>query len=217
MHTLAEGAAAVGAPLGEAELELFALYHRELLLWNQRINLVSQATSREIVIRHFVDSLTPVPWIEKPEGLLIDIGSGGGFPGIPLRIALPNLHLTLLESSRKKTSFLAHVVRTLGLESVSIIRERVAALIGESACAGAFDTVISRAVFKLPELLRMASFFLKPEGLLIALKGPDPQEEMDEAAMVLNATGMILNACLDSRLPGTNFSRKIVIYKRLPS
>lgn len=215
IHALSEGAAAVGVPLGQAEMDLFALYHRELLLWNQRINLVSQATSREIVIRHFVDSLTPAPWIEKREGLLIDIGSGGGFPGIPLRIALPNLHLTLVESSRKKTSFLAHIVRTLCLDNVSIIRERVAALIGETACAGAYDTVISRAVFKLPELLRMASFFLKPEGLLIALKGPAPQEEMDEARAVLNATGMILTACLDSRLPGTNFSRKIIIYKRL--
>jgi 16S rRNA (guanine527-N7)-methyltransferase len=215
MHTLSEGAAAVGVPLGKTELDLFALYHRELLLWNQRINLVSQSTSREIVIRHFVDSLTPAPWIEKPEGLLIDIGSGGGFPGIPLRIALPALKLTLVESSRKKTSFLAHIVRTLGLENVTIIRERIAALIGEAACAGAFDTVISRAVFKLPELLRMASFLLKPKGLLIALKGPDPQEEMEEAKMVLNATGMILTACRDIQLPGTNISRKIIIYKRL--
>lgn len=215
MHTLSEGAAAVGVPLGKAELDLFALYHRELLLWNQRINLVSQATSREIVIRHFVDSLTPAPWIERPEGLLIDIGSGGGFPGIPLRIALPALKLTLVESSRKKTSFLAHIVRTLGLDTVTIIRERVDALIGEAACAGAFDTVISRAAFKLPELLRMASFFLKPEGLLIALKGPDPQEEIDEAKTVLNTAGMILTACRDIRLPGTNISRKIIIYKRL--
>ena len=215
MHTLSEGAAAVGVPLGKAELDLFALYHRELLLWNRRINLVSQQASREIVIRHFVDSLTPLPWIERPDGLLIDLGSGGGFPGIPLRIALSGLKLTLVESSRKKTSFLAHIVRTLRLDDVSIIRERVNALIGEPVCAGAFDTVLSRASFKLPELLRMASFFLKPEGLLIALKGPDPQEEMDEAKTVLSATGMILTACRDIRLPGTDLSRKIIIYRRL--
>ena len=215
MHTLSEGAAEIGIRLGPSELDLFSLYHRELLLWNQRINLVSQQTSREIVIRHFVDSLTPLPWIERPEGLLIDIGSGGGFPGIPLRIALPNLHLTLVESSRKKTSFLAHIVRTLRLDNVTIIRERVEALIDEPACAGAFDTVLSRAAFKLPELIRMASFFLKPDGLLIALKGPDPQEEMDEAKMVLTAAGMILTTCRDISLSGTNISRKIIIYKRL--
>jgi 16S rRNA (guanine527-N7)-methyltransferase len=215
MHTLSEGAAAVGVPLGKTERDLFALYHRELLLWNRRINLVSQQTSREIVIRHFVDSLTPAPWIERPEGLLIDLGSGGGFPGIPLRIALPGLHLTLVESSRKKTSFLTHIVRTLNLDNVTIIRERVEALIGEPACAGSFDTVLSRATFKLPELIRMASFFLKPEGLLIALKGSDPQEEMDEAETVLTAARMILTVCRDICLPGTDLSRKIIIYKRL--
>ena len=214
-QTLSEGAAKVGVPLGKAELDLFALYHRELLLWNRRINLVSEQASKEIVVRHFVDSLTPAPWIERPDGLLIDLGSGGGFPGIPLRIALPQLHLTLVESSRKKTSFLAHVVRTLRLDNVAIIRERVEALIGEPACAGSFDTVLSRAAFKLPELLRMASFFLKPGGLLIALKGPDPEEEMAEAETVLNAAGMILAACRGICLPETNLSRKIVIYKRL--
>lgn len=215
MHTLSEGAAAIGVPLEKTEMDLFALYHRELLLWNRRINLVSQQTSREIVIRHFVDSLTPAQWIESPEGLLIDLGSGGGFPGIPLRIALPRLKLTLVESSRKKTSFLAHIVRTLKLDNVTIIRERVDPLIGEPVCAGAFDTVLSRAAFKLPELLRMASFFLKPEGLLIAMKGPDPQAEMDEANAVLSAAGMILAACRDIRLPGMDLSRKIIIYRRL--
>jgi 16S rRNA (guanine527-N7)-methyltransferase len=215
-HTLSEGAAAVGVPLEKAELDLFALYHRELLLWNRRINLVSEQTSREIVVRHFVDSLTPAPWIERPDGLLIDIGSGAGFPGIPLRIALPDLQLTLVESSRKKTSFLAHIVRTLCLDNVSIIRERVEALIGEPACAGSFDTLLSRAAFKLPELLRMASFFLKPGGLLIALKGPDPQAEMDQAETVLTAAGMIRAACREICLPGTNLTRKIIIYKRIP-
>lgn len=215
MHTLSEGAAAIGVPLGKTELDLFALYHRELLLWNRRINIVSEKTSQEIVIRHFVDSLTPAQWIESPEGLLIDLGSGGGFPGIPLRIALPGLKLTLVESSRKKTSFLAHIVRTLKLDNVTIIRERVDPLIGERACAGAFDTVLSRAAFKLPELLRMASFFLKPEGLLIALKGPDPTEEMEEAKTVLSATGMSLTACRDIRLPIMDLSRKIIIYRRI--
>ena len=215
-HTLSEGSAAVGVPLGKAELDLFALYHRELLLWNQRINLVSEQASREIVIRHFVDSLTPLPWIERPDGPLIDLGSGGGFPGIPLRIALPGLQLTLVESSRKKTSFLAHIVRTLRLDNVTIIRERVEALLGEPACAGAFDTLLSRAAFKLPELLRMASFFLKPEGLLIALKGPDPKEEMDEAETLLTSAGMIRTACRDLCLPFENISRKIIVYKRRP-
>lgn len=213
-RTLSEGAAAIGCPIAKAEMERFAAYYRELLLWNRRINLISENSSRQIVIRHFLDSLTAAPWIERPEGLLIDIGSGGGFPGLPLRIVMPRLQVTLVESSRKKTSFLSHIVRTLALDEVMVIRERVEVLIGEKACAGGFDTVISRAAFKLPELLRMASFFLKPGGLLIAMKGPDVQVEMEEAEAVLKLTRMACTAVRDVHPPGIDLSRKIIIYKR---
>ncbi len=214
LNTLSAGAAEIGVRLGKVELDLFAAYHRELLLWNRRINLVSEKSAREIIIRHFVDSLTPAPWIARPKGALIDLGSGGGFPGIPLRIALPALQLTLVESSRKKTSFLSHIVRTLALGNITVVRERVEALFGEKACAGRFDTVVSRAAFKLPELIRLSSFFLAPGGLLIAMKGPDPQEEMAEAETFLAAAGMVGEACRDVRLPGMDLSRKIIVYKR---
>jgi 16S rRNA (guanine527-N7)-methyltransferase len=214
-NTLSRGAAEIGVPLGADQLDLFAAYHRELLLWNRRINLISEKSSREILIRHFVDSLTPVPWIARPEGLLIDLGSGGGFPGIPLRIALPNLRPTLVEASRKKSSFLSHIVRTLALGDTTVVRERVEVLIGEKACDGGFDTVISRAAFKLPELIRMAAFLLSPGGLLIAMKGPDPQEEMAAAETLLTASGMVREDVHDIRLPVINLSKKIIIYKRV--
>ncbi|MDP2840308.1 MAG: 16S rRNA (guanine(527)-N(7))-methyltransferase RsmG, partial [Syntrophales bacterium] len=170
--TLSEGAAAIGIRLGPAELDRFATYHREILLWNRRINLVSERSAQEIVIRHFLDSLTPAPFLDRPDGTLIDLGSGGGFPGIPLRIALPGLHLSLVEASRKKSSFLSHAVRTLRLDGVQVIRKRVEELTAGEAFAGRFDTLISRAAFKLPDLIRTASFFLKPGGQLIAMKGP---------------------------------------------
>jgi 16S rRNA (guanine527-N7)-methyltransferase len=162
--TLSEGAAAIGIRLGPAELDRFAIYHREILLWNRRINLVSERSAQEIVIRHFLDSLTPAPFLDRPDGALIDLGSGGGFPGIPLRIALPGLQLTLVEASRKKSSFLAHLVRTLRLDGVQVIRERVEELTAGEALAGRYDTLISRAAFKLPDLIRTASIFLKPGG-----------------------------------------------------
>jgi 16S rRNA (guanine527-N7)-methyltransferase len=215
LKILAEGAAAIGVPLGKAELNLFATYQREILLWNRRINLVSASSSREIVIRHFLDSLTPVPWISHPDGLLIDLGSGAGFPGIPLRIALPGLRLWLVESSRKKTSFLSHLVRTLRLEEVTVVRERIEALIGQKACAGRFDTVLSRAAFKLPELVRMASFFLAPGGLLIAMKGADTREEQKEAEGALATAGMVEAGGGDVSPPGIKLSRKIITYRRV--
>jgi len=214
-RTLSEGAAALGFSIGKPEMEQFAVYHRELLLWNRRINLVSEKSSQQIVVRHFLDSLTAAPGIEQPEGSLLDIGSGGGFPGLPLRIVMPGLQVTLVESSRKKTSFLSHIIRMLALDEVMVIRERVEVLIGERACAGGFDTVISRAAFKLPELLRMSSFFLKPGGTLIAMKGPSVQTEREEAEAVLKLTGMVCTDIRDIRLPEMDLSRNIIVYKRI--
>ncbi len=215
LDTLAEGAAALGIRLDAAALEQFAVYERELLLWNRRINLVSEKSSRQIVIRHFLDSLTAATAITCPDGLLLDLGSGAGFPGIPLRIALPELRVMLVESSRKKTSFLAHVVRTLALTEVTVVRERIEALIGQQALAGSFDTVLSRAAFKLPQLVRTASFFLREGGTLVAMKGPDPTEEMAEAEAVLAIVGMVFRDCREVRPPETDSSRKIITYERV--
>jgi 16S rRNA (guanine527-N7)-methyltransferase len=215
IKTLSDGAATIGVHLGPAELDLFATYHRELLLWNQRINLVSERSAQEIVIRHFLDSLTAVPFLDCPDGALIDIGSGGGFPGIPLRIAMPGLQVTLVEVSRKKSSFLSHIVRTLHLDRVQVVRERVEVLIAEEALAGGFDTFISRAAFKLPELIRMASFFLKPGGQLIAMKGRDPYDETAETERILGAAGMAFTALRDVRPPGADSSRIIAVYNRV--
>jgi 16S rRNA (guanine527-N7)-methyltransferase len=213
--TLSDGAAAIGIRLGPAELDRFATYHREILLWNRRINLVSERSAQEIVIRHFLDSLTPAPFLDRPDGALLDLGSGGGFPGIPLRIALPGLHLSLVETSRKKSSFLSHVVRTLRLDGVDVIRERVEELTAGENLPGRFDMLISRAAFKLPDLIRMASFFLKPGGQLIAMKGPDPQEEMEETERISEAAGMVFTACRAVRPPGADSLRKIIIYNRV--
>jgi 16S rRNA (guanine527-N7)-methyltransferase len=214
LHTLHTGAEEIGVPLDQPALEQFSLYYRELLLWNKRINLISEKSSREIVIRHFLDSLTVAPCINRTDGLLIDLGSGAGFPAIPLSIVLPHLQVMLVEASRKKSSFLSHIVRTLHLDKVTVVRERIEALIGEKACAGGFDTVLSRAAFKLPELIRMAAFFLKPEGLLLAMKGPDPQAEIADAEPMLAAAGMVYSASRNVHVPCTNLSRKIIIYKR---
>jgi 16S rRNA (guanine527-N7)-methyltransferase len=215
IKTLSEGAAAIGVRLGPAELALFAAYHRELLLWNRRINLVSERSAQKIVIRHFLDSLTPAPFLDRPDGALIDLGSGGGFPGIPLRIALPGLQVSLVEASRKKSSFLSHIVRTLRLGGVHVVRERVEVLTAGETLAGSFDTLISRAAFKLPELIRSASFFLKPGGQLIAMKGPDPQEEMAETERISAAAGMVFTTLRDVRPPGADSSRIIMIYNRV--
>jgi 16S rRNA (guanine527-N7)-methyltransferase len=214
LKTLSAGAAEIGVCLEPAALERFAAYRRELLLWNRRINLVSERSAQEIVIRHFIDSLTAMPYLDRPWGSLIDIGSGGGFPGIPLKIALPGLTVSLVEASRKKASFLSHLIRTLGLEGVQVIQERVETLTAEKEMDGRFDTLISRAAFKLPELVRMASFFLRSGGQLIALKGPDPGGELAETERFSQAAGMVFTACCEVPAHGAESLKKIIIYNR---
>ena len=110
---LSEAANALGMALGKGELSLFAAYYAELLAWNNKINLVSAKSERDIIIKHFIDSLTLLPYIKHETCRVLDIGSGAGFPGIPLKIAVNSLKVFLLESSRKKTSFLKHVIRSL--------------------------------------------------------------------------------------------------------
>lgn len=212
--TLSEGAALIGVRIGPSALSQFEAYHRELLHWNRRFNLVSDRSSKEIVVRHFLDSLTPLPFLDRPDGSLIDLGSGGGFPGIPLRIALPDLKVWLVESSRKKSSFLSHIVRTLNLGGVQVVRGRAEELASEDALAGRFDMLISRAAFKLPELLRTGSGFLRPGGQLIAMKGPDLRAEIAETEEMAAGAGMVFSTLRDIRLPVTNSQRIIVIYNR---
>jgi 16S rRNA (guanine527-N7)-methyltransferase len=212
---LTEAAGALGIILGERERALFSLYHEELIAWNKKINLLSVKSPEEIAIKHFVDSLTPLPFIENKESKVLDIGTGAGLPGIPLKIAFDSLKLTLLESSRKKASFLKHIVRTLGLGETAVIQERAEEVMRKEIYCHAFDLVISRAVFKLPQFLPMGAFFLSPGGTMIAMKGPNIKgEELKEAATTSEKTGLICVDCHDVKLPITGDLRKIMIYKK---
>jgi 16S rRNA (guanine527-N7)-methyltransferase len=167
---LSDAAARIGIFLNDKQLSLFSIYYRELFSWNKKINLVSAKTSLDIPIKHFIDSMTPLLFLANPSARLLDIGAGAGFPGIPMKIVSPSLKVFLLESSRKKTSFLKHVVRTLHLDETVVIHNRVEHLMADDAYKNCFDTVISRATFKLSALIPISSFFLKHNGTLMALK-----------------------------------------------
>jgi 16S rRNA (guanine527-N7)-methyltransferase len=209
LKLLEESAAAVHVALDQRALALFDRFYRELLVWNEKINLVSFHTPEEVVIKHFVDSLTPLPYLDRPRGRLLDIGSGGGFPGIPLKIACPGLNVSLLEASRKKSSFLRHLLRSLPLEQAEVIHVRVESAMRGETHHGKFDTVISRAAFKLPELFTMGRFFLTPGGLLIAMKGPrgDTETGVDQGP------NMRRIALHDLLLPHGEGQRKILIFQ----
>ena len=151
--------------------------YEELLVWNNKFNLFSTKSDRDIIIKHFIDSLTLLPYIKYETSRVLDIGSGAGFPGIPLKIALNSLKVFLLESSRKKSSFLKHVIRSLRLTDAAVINNRTEFLMEDDTYRDYFQVVTSRATVKLPEFLQLGAFFLAPEGLLIAMKGKISDQE----------------------------------------
>jgi 16S rRNA (guanine527-N7)-methyltransferase len=209
LKILQDAAAAIHVALDERALDLFNRYYLELILWNEKMNLISVHRPEEVLIKHFIDSLTPLPYIARPEGSLLDIGAGGGFPGIPLKIALPALHVFLLEASRKKSSFLRHLIRQLPLAQTAVIHARAELAMTNDAYRHTFDTVISRAAFQLPELFTMGRFFLSPGGFLIAMKGPFSKEETG----IFHDFDLRCIACHDISLPFDGGRRKIMIFQ----
>lgn len=209
---LARGAREIGLTLPDRKLDLFRRYRRELLLWNSKMNLVSITTPLDLPVKHCLDSLLPASFIEKSEGALLDIGTGAGFPGIPLKIVMDALSVALVDSSRKKTSFLKDVTGKLRLERVRVVQGRIEQLACDPEWIGAFDTVISRATFKLADLIRAGSPFLAPGGRLIAMKGPDLQAEWDDGLATAEKTGLRLSFTRRMRLPLIGDIRKIVVF-----
>ncbi len=168
---LKEGAAKLGIELSTIQLAQYGTYIAELKKWSKRINLTSLKDDKDIIVFHFLDSLSPLSYMTGIESLL-DIGTGAGFPGLVLKIARPGLRLTLLEPTGKKTHFLRHIVRTLGLEGVDIINGRAEdpAIIEKKARG--FDCVTSRALSELSVFFEMAGPYLKEGGRIVAMKGP---------------------------------------------
>jgi 16S rRNA (guanine527-N7)-methyltransferase len=168
---LIEGAENLGLKLNSAQIAQYFAYIEELKKWSRRINLTALKDDKDIVILHFLDSLTALEHIKK-DGSLLDIGTGAGFPGLALKIACPELRLTLLEPTGKKVSFLRHIVRTLGLEGVEVINGRAEDKAIIAKTGKIFDCVVSRALSELSTFLMLAAPYVKEDGRIVAMKGP---------------------------------------------
>ncbi|MBI5563018.1 MAG: 16S rRNA (guanine(527)-N(7))-methyltransferase RsmG [Deltaproteobacteria bacterium] len=181
---LTKGATGLGVELPAQAIERFLLYMKELKAWNRRINLTAIDDDSAIITRHFLDSLLPAPYL-KDATTLLDIGAGAGFPGIPLKIAMPGLNVTLVDSVTKKVMFMRHVCRTLGLgKDIEAVSARVEDKAVLAKYGASFDAVISRAFSGLGAFLEAAMPYVRPGGLIIAMKGPRAGEELAEAAGV---------------------------------
>jgi 16S rRNA (guanine527-N7)-methyltransferase len=165
-----EGAGGLGLAVTPQQAEAFATHAREMLRWNRVTNLTAITDPRDVAIKHFIDAVAPAGLI--PAGArLLDVGSGGGFPGIPLKIVIPSLTVTLIDSSRKKVSFLKHVIRTLRLEKIEALHGRVQELAGRPDMKAAFDVVVSRALTDGGAYVGWVLPLLAPKGFGLALKG----------------------------------------------
>jgi len=213
-ETLVAASQKLGIHLGKHELVLFKEYYRELVFWNKKMSLVSIKSPLDVPVKHFIDSLTVVPMIGDEKRSLLDIGSGAGFPGIPIKVIRNSLAVTLLDASRKKTSFLKNIVRILNLEDTQVINGRVELFAQESAHSTGFDVVISRASFKLPLLIKKCSRLVSEQGILIAMKGKEIDQELKEAINLSEKAGLRFLTCQDITLPLSGDSRKIVLFER---
>jgi 16S rRNA (guanine527-N7)-methyltransferase len=212
--SLGKNARHLGLELNDSQLAQFDVYKNELLQWNAKTNLISENSSQEIIARHFLDSLTALQFIDKPNARIIDVGCGAGFPGLPLKIALPTLELYLLETNRKKVSFLKHIIRLLNLADTFVLHDRVENIIKTDLWKEKFDILISRAAFKLSELLRQGEYFLAPGAMLIALKGPKVDEELAQCSPVINQYKISQFIQHDVNVPFSEAPRKIIIGKK---
>ena len=210
---LLEGAKLLGVKLGEGQLSLFAIYLEELARWSRIADLVSQTDAEVIIRKHILDALAVSPLIAAEERIL-DLGSGAGFPGLVLAIVEPSRTVVLLESRRKRSSFLKEVARKTKTTNVKVYEGRAEALAAERFLKNSFDVVITRATWSIKDFLRFASPFVAPEGMAIAMKGPIVEKELTESAFYLADLGFHLKKTYTYILPFGEERRHALIFTR---
>jgi 16S rRNA (guanine527-N7)-methyltransferase len=203
-----EGAREFGITVHPHQADLFARHAAVLIRWNQKMNLTSIVSPIDMAVRHYLDSVIPIPYI-KPYASLLDVGSGAGFPGIPLKIMLPSMQVTLLEAKRKKVSFLRHIIQVLNLKNMLAEQARFEALAHDPIYRETFDVVIGRAFSNLEHLVHGALPLLSTGGVIVAPKGREVENEL-QITKVGDCESVGLQ--VEPKIGG-NISLKIVVIK----
>lgn len=213
---LKEGAERVGAPLTEGKAEKIFLHLEELIQWNERINLTSTRDRLELLIKHFIDSLTCIPLLPTHSQLrLIDVGTGAGFPGVVLKIYRPDIDLTLLDSSEKRCAFLEHLIKKLRLNKTKVFRGRAEDCGREPEHRESYHVAVSRAVAHLRVLAEYCLPFLRIGGVFIAQKGPKGGQEMVEAVEAIQVLGGKVKEAKEIILPVVEENRLLICISKM--
>lgn len=194
-----EGASHLGATLSHDQALQFAQHGQWLMEWNHKINLTAITDPAEVAVKHFLDAIAPIQHIPA-QGHLLDIGTGGGFPGIPLKIMRPWQPMTLIDSVRKKINFVKHVIRQLSLNDITALHTRAEELWKDPSARGKFSVVICRALADMEGAVRLAAPLLTPKGRVILYQGPR------KSAIKKNS-----NPCI-CRIGGITYRRKTISY-----
>jgi len=206
---LTEGAKDLGISLYESQLDLCFVYLTELKKWNQKINLTAIRDDGDIVIKHFLDSFSFIKGFAPVEGLkLLDMGSGAGFPALPLKIAIPGISVTMVESVKKKTAFLRHIIRTLRLTGAEVSDKRTEEL--PTSLYSIFDVVTARAFADIGTALAVGKPFLKSEGIIVLSRGPEEKISEQE----LSKAGFVLERRIELTLPHSDYKRAIWVFRK---
>ena len=198
----------------EEVLEQFLLYRQELLDWNTRVNLTAITDPEGVLTRHFLDSLSVLKVYDKPRARLLDIGSGAGFPGLPLKIVRPQWEVVLLESTGKKVTFLQHMIKTLSLENVVAVHGRAEEFGHKQEYHATFDVVTARAVASLPTLLEYAAPFCRVGGRIILLKKGAMEDELVQGKRAAQEVGAVLKSDVAVTLPGLTDGRRLLVWEQ---
>lgn len=215
-NLLRQGSAQLGLHLSRGQMARFAIYLSLIEAGAGRANLVGPATRSEILIRHFLDSLSCAK-SGKLDGdrTVIDVGTGAGLPGIPLKIVKPQLRLTLLDSHRKKVEFLGEAVRALALEGVKLVHGRAEDIAHQPGERETYDVALARALAPLPVALEYVLPFVRVGGYFVAQRGPDAREQVADSRTALDALGGSVEKTMPVEVPFLEARRNLVLVKKV--
>lgn len=231
MEILAASAREMGLQLSQHHLRQFERYYRELADWNCRFNLTAVTAYEQVQRRHFVDSLSCILALPTEAGvgvpsqvslqkpgrplLCADVGSGAGFPGIPLAILMPDAQMTLIEATQKKARFLTHICHTLSLPNVSVVSLRAETVGQDPKHREHYDLVFARAVAQLSTLVELCLPLCRPGGRLVAAKGPEVENEVTDADYAIQVLGGVLTTLKAVELPGSDTTRYLAVVDKI--
>ncbi len=216
IEKLSNGMEALNIKLTQLQAEQFYTYMQLLLEWNQKINLTAITEPNEIIQKHFVDSATIVKHLENTR-TIIDVGTGAGFPGIPIKIIKPEIEITLLDSLNKRIKFLEEVIQQLELKKIKAIHQRAEEAGKNKQYRETYDVVVSRAVANMTTLSEYTIPFIKKDGKAIYMKGSKIQEELEKSKTAIKKLGGEIEKIESFDLPGTEEKIKrnnIIIHKK---